>query len=80
LDRAHRLEAICARYDVPLGAAALRFSLREPRVTSTIVGISLLERLAETIALAEYPIPEQLWTELATVEPSGDDPETNRWK
>jgi D-threo-aldose 1-dehydrogenase len=80
LDRARRLEAICARYDVPLGAAALQFSLREPRVTSTIVGISLPERLAQTVALAEHPIPDELWAELATVEPSGDDPETNRWK
>src|SRR4051794_21622465 len=31
LDRAFELEAACRRHDVPLAAAALQFSLREPR-------------------------------------------------
>ncbi|MGH2345660.1 MAG: aldo/keto reductase, partial [Chloroflexota bacterium] len=48
LDQARRLEAMCARYDVPLGAAALQFSLRDPRIASTVVGISKPERLAQT--------------------------------
>jgi D-threo-aldose 1-dehydrogenase len=80
LERARRLETICADAGVPLGAAALQFSLRDPRIVSTIVGLSRPERLAETMALAERQIPEQLWAELATVEPARDDPETNRWK
>jgi D-threo-aldose 1-dehydrogenase len=80
LERARRLEAICEEAGVPLGAAAIQFSLRDPRIVSTIVGISKPERLAETIALAEHPIPEYLWAELATVAPTRDDPETNRWK
>ncbi len=80
LERARRLESLCVEAGVPLGAAALQFSVREPRITSTIVGISEPERLAETVALAEYPIPEQLWAELAAIEPARNDPETNRWK
>src|SRR6266480_2886483 len=64
LARARQMEAICKRYGVPLGAAALQFSLRDRRITSTIVGISRPERLTETIALAEYPIPAELWGEL----------------
>jgi len=64
LTRARQMEAICKRYGVPLGAAALQFSLRDRRITSTIVGISRPERLTETIALAEYPIPDELWGEL----------------
>ena len=75
LERAVRLSAICARHGVPLAAAALRFSLRDPRVVSTIVGISRPERLAQTLDFATRPIPDALWDELAEVTPATDDPE-----
>ena len=64
LDRAMKLQAICRNYNVPLAAAALQFSLRDPRIASTIVGISRPERLADTIALAQQTLPEQLWGEI----------------
>jgi D-threo-aldose 1-dehydrogenase len=67
LERAHKLETICSNYGVPLAAAALQFSLRDPRIASTIVGMSRPERLAETITLAQYPLPDELWAELTTV-------------
>ena len=67
LERANRLESICNRYQVPLAAAALQFSLRDPRITSTIVGMSRPERLTETVTLAQYPLPDELWAELAIV-------------
>jgi D-threo-aldose 1-dehydrogenase len=67
LTRARQMEAICKRYGVPLGAVALQFSLRDPRITSTIVGISRPERLSETINLAQYPIPAELWGELDAI-------------
>src|SRR5437660_6300478 len=67
LARARQMEAICKRYGVPLAAAALQFSLRDPRITSTIVGISRPERLSETIALAQHALPDELWAELAEV-------------
>src|SRR5947209_1100214 len=53
LTRARQMEALCERYGVPLAAAALQFSLRDPRITSTIVGVSHAERITETIALAQ---------------------------
>ncbi|MDQ3541784.1 MAG: aldo/keto reductase, partial [Chloroflexota bacterium] len=52
---------------VPLGAAALQFSLRDPRITSTIVGMSRPERIDETIALAEQQVPDACWEELLAV-------------
>lgn len=73
LAKAFRLQAICDRYQVPLAAAALQISLREPRIDTTIVGISRPERVAETIALAHHPVPAALWAELAAVEPSVED-------
>src|SRR6266567_2206173 len=44
-----------------------QYSLRDRRITSTIVGISRPERLTETIVLAEYPIPAELWGELEAI-------------
>jgi D-threo-aldose 1-dehydrogenase len=72
------VEAICDRHGVPPGAAALQFSLRDPRVASTICGVSKAERVAETIAWAEWPIPDALWRDLAAVERSAIDPESTR--
>lgn len=78
LERAVRLEEICARHGVPLAAAALQFSLRDPRIISTIIGMSKPERITQTLDLATYPIPDDLWAELATVPPTQQDPDTNR--
>ncbi|MBA3824363.1 MAG: aldo/keto reductase [Ktedonobacterales bacterium] len=65
--RARALEAACARYGVPLAAAALQFSLRDPRIASTIVGVSKPERLTQTVDLANVAIPAALWNELASL-------------
>ncbi|HEY8686182.1 MAG TPA: aldo/keto reductase, partial [Chloroflexota bacterium] len=74
LRRARTIHSICARHGVPLAAAALQFSLRDPRVTSTIVGIGAPHLVAETIDLALRPIPEELWDDLTAVSPSTLDP------
>ena len=67
LQRAFALEALCQRYHMPLAAVALQFSLRDPRIASTIVGISKPERIQETLRLAQLPIPEDLWEEIAAL-------------
>jgi D-threo-aldose 1-dehydrogenase len=69
VDRAKAMQAVCERYGVPLAAAALQFSMRDPRITSTIVGMSRPERLQQTIDLAAYPIPDPLWPELDALAP-----------
>ena len=66
--RAFKIEAVCQRYGVPLGAVALQFSLRDPRIVSTIVGVSKPERLEETVAFAEIAIPDELWQDIAVLE------------
>jgi D-threo-aldose 1-dehydrogenase len=61
------LTARCARYGVPLGAAALQFSLREPRIASTVVGISSPERVDQTLTWATWVIPDELWQEIGAL-------------
>jgi D-threo-aldose 1-dehydrogenase len=73
LDRVREMQRICVSYDVPLAAAALQFSLRETRITSTIVGISEPERVEETFRLAEWPLPDELWEELKPLAAVGKD-------
>ncbi|HUE75777.1 MAG TPA: aldo/keto reductase [Chloroflexota bacterium] len=79
LERTRRMQSICDRHGVPLAAAALQFSLRDPRITSTIVGMTRPERLAQTVELAQHPIPDALWAELETEVPSPGDPEAGRF-
>jgi len=67
LRRARQMEEACERHGLPLAAAALQFSLRDARIASTIVGITRPERLAETLTLAQQPIPDELWAVLDSI-------------
>jgi len=79
IEQVRQIERICQHFNVPLAAAALQFSLRDPRIASTIVGISRPERLQHTVALAHHPLPDELWAQLAAVSADAQDPEANRW-
>lgn len=67
LSRAFQLEEIATRHEIPLAAAALQFSMRDPRITATIVGMSRPERIAQTESLATHPISDDAWDELLAV-------------
>ncbi len=71
VEQVRKMESACRELDVPLAAAALQFSLRDPRVVSTIVGISRPERVEQTLDLAAYPIPDELWERLDSLAPPG---------
>lgn len=73
IERVRRMERICSAFDVPLPAAALQFSARDPRVTSTIVGMSDARRVEETIRLLRWPVPAGMWDELAPLIAIGHD-------
>jgi D-threo-aldose 1-dehydrogenase len=49
VERVRATQEACKEFDIPLAAAALQFSLRDPRSVSTIVGISRPARVAQTI-------------------------------
>ncbi len=67
------IEEVCSAYNVPLAAAAMQFSQRDERISSTLVGFSRAERVDETVRLAEWQIPEELWTKVERhLPPSGN--------
>jgi D-threo-aldose 1-dehydrogenase len=78
--RAEAISVLCERFSVPLAAAALQFSLRDPRIDTTIVGMTRPERIAQTLELAAFSIPAALWSELAQLADPATDPEAVRWR
>ena len=64
VERARAMQEVCRQFGVPLAAAALQFSLKDPRIVSTIVGMSRPERIGQTLELSAQPIPEELWERL----------------
>jgi len=68
-ETARRMSAVCDRYRVPLAAAALQFSIHEPRIHSTVVGVSAPERIGETLDLLDAAIPDELWDQLRELAP-----------
>lgn len=65
LAKVRQITEICARHDVPLGAAALAFVLRAPPVASVIPGVATVAEMDATFANFRTPIPVALWAELA---------------
>jgi D-threo-aldose 1-dehydrogenase len=63
-EHVRRLAATCARWDVPLQAAALQFPLGHPAVACVLVGCRSPEEIAEDMRLFELELPPGLWEEL----------------
>ena len=63
------VRTLCARWDVSVAGAALAFSLAEPRIHSTVVGIYSRQRLDGLPALAATVVPEGFWEALDALGP-----------
>lgn len=61
LDRARQLASVCAEFDVPLKAAALRFPFGHPAVAAAVVGAATPDEMAENARLFTHDIPDGLW-------------------
>ena len=64
MKRAQRLGAVCARYGVPLRAAAMQFPLAHPAVVSLVAGVRTPAHLDDYPAMLAHPIPADLWADL----------------
>jgi D-threo-aldose 1-dehydrogenase len=64
LERVRQMEAVCARHNVPLAAAALQFPLGHPIVASVIPGAISRAQVAQNLAAFNHLIPADLWGEL----------------
>ena len=78
LEPVRRIEALCQKYGVAPGAAALQFSMHDPRITSTICGVTKPERIEDTLRWASTSLPDAFWDEIGKLPYDMTDPEANR--
>jgi D-threo-aldose 1-dehydrogenase len=64
LQRVAKIEAVCARYSVPMIAAALQFPLAHPSVVSVIPGGQGVSEVKNNRAILDVVIPTSLWADL----------------
>lgn len=64
IERARRIETVCARHQVPLAAAALQFPARHPAVDCVLVGLAGAQEVEDHLARARQEVPAQLWSDL----------------
>jgi D-threo-aldose 1-dehydrogenase len=67
LAAAESIGRLCAEVGVPMAAAALQWSLRDPRITSTIVGVASIDHYQRTLMSADVVIEDGLWAEIEAV-------------
>lgn len=58
------IKGLCAKYSVPIKAAALHFSLAHPAAAAVIPGASRPERIAEDHAAINFQVPGDFWSDL----------------
>ncbi len=56
-----RMQGLAAEWGIELAAAAVQFSMGDPRIHSTVVGMSSIARLESLPGLASAAIPEGFW-------------------
>lgn len=64
IEKAQKIEAICQRHGVELGAAALQFPLFHPAVCAVIPGALSVAEVTQNAARLSVKLPSELWSEL----------------
>ena len=64
LAKVEKITSLCKKFDTPIKAAALHFSLAHPASAAVIPGASKPERIAEDHAAISTVVPDEFWEEL----------------
>jgi D-threo-aldose 1-dehydrogenase len=64
IEKAQKIEAVCKRHGVELGAAAMQFPLAHPALCSVIPGALSITEVEQNAARLQAKIPADLWAEL----------------
>lgn len=64
IEKAQKIEAVCQRHGVELGAAAMQFPLFHPALCSVIPGALSATEVKQNVARLSAKIPVELWSEL----------------
>jgi D-threo-aldose 1-dehydrogenase len=63
---------VCERFGTDLATAALRFSLRDPKITATITGFTKQSTLDRTLKALDVDLPESFWQEIEALTPPSE--------
>jgi len=61
---------VCAEWGTDIATAALRFSLKDQRITSSIAGFTKEATLVRTLAALDVELPDPFWQEIEALAPS----------
>lgn len=64
IEKARKIEAVCKRYGVELGAAAMQFPLFHPALCAVIPGALAASEVKQNVERLSVKIPTELWSEL----------------
>jgi len=64
IDKARKIEAVCKRHGVELGAAAMQFPLFHPAFCAVIPGALSAREVTQNVGRMSVKIPSDLWSEL----------------
>lgn len=67
VEKVNVIDAVCAKHDVPVGAAALQFPLRNQNVVTVTCGVQSVEQAVTNFLWANWDIPQILWDDLASI-------------
>ena len=66
MSRVKAIEALCARFQVPIAAAALQFPLQHPAIASVVTGMRSASEVRQNLQLMRTPVPADFWPALGT--------------
>jgi D-threo-aldose 1-dehydrogenase len=64
VEKAQKIEAVCQRHGVELGAAAMQFPLFHPALCAVIPGALSIAEVKQNVGRMSVKIPADLWSEL----------------
>jgi len=64
VERAQRIRAVCAGHGLPIGAAALAFTLRHPAITAAVIGARTASEIVEDVGYLAYDVPDEVLAEV----------------
>jgi D-threo-aldose 1-dehydrogenase len=64
VEKAQRIQDVCARHGVPLMAAAIQFPLGNPVVAAVLTGARSVSEIDQNVAMFRVEIPDAMWQEL----------------
>jgi D-threo-aldose 1-dehydrogenase len=64
-----QMDQLASRWETTLATVALQWSLRDPRVNSTVIGFTKKSRLDSILASANHELPDEFWDQLEALVP-----------